>query len=579
MKKIFGVVVFILALLSSNAAFASVDDFTFDSFDAVYELSRDAEGRSVLTAEETLVARFPDFDQNRGIKRAIPETYLDTPLDIEVVSVTDENGTDRPFETESDGGFLILTIAVPEGEFVRGVQTYEISYVAHNVVLSEGTDQPQEFYWDINGTGWQQTFGSVSAEIQFDPSIADAFTGQAACYAGDPETTTACETLDSTPTSVRASHTALEPNQTLTVAVQFEPGTFTPRDNSYWASPVWPAHLGSTIVLVALAVLTFVRKFSVGRGGRGRPTIIAEYGPPPGISLHTAAALLNKPTKVFAAAVVDLAVRGVIVIEEFDPPGFGKQAWAVKLIKKPTEADHEFVSALLGDNPAVGARATVSKPSSTMTSRVLAVATRATSALVSLGLRQTPPQRALFATLSALTTGAVVVTSIAMLSDGRGIGIALSTLFGGFILGVTGLMVSVHAPLTDKGAEVRDHIAGLDLYIRVAEADRLRVLQSPEGALRKPVDTTDSRAVLHLYELVLPWAILLGREKEWGRVLEIAYNNDSPAWYLGTVPFTAATFGSSLSSFSSSASASSAGGSDGGGSAGGGGGGGGGGGV
>jgi hypothetical protein len=579
-KKIFGVVVFILALLSPSAAFASVDDFTFDSFDAVYELSRDAEGQSVLTAEETLVARFPDFDQNRGIKRAIPESYLGTPLELTDISVTDDEGTERPFETESDGGFLILTIAVPEGEFVYGVQTYRISYVAHNVILSESADQPQEFYWDINGTGWQQTFGSVSAEIQLDPDIADAFTGQAACYAGDPETTTACETLDSaSSTDVTASHGSLGSYQTLTVAIQFEPGTFTPRDNSYWASPVWPAHLGSTIVLVALAVLTFVRKFTVGRGGRGRPTIIAEYGPPPGVSLHTAAALLNKPTKVFAAAVVDLAVRGVIVIEEFDPPGFGKRAWAVKLIKKPTEADQEFVSALLGDNPAVGARATVSKPSSTMTSRVLAVATRATNTLVSLGLRQTPPQRALFATLSVLATGAVVVTSIAMLSDGRGIGFALSTLFGGFILGVTSLMVSVHAPLTDKGAEVRDHIAGLDLYIRVAEADRLRVLQSPEGALGKPVDTTDSRAVLHLYELVLPWAILLGREKEWGRVLEVAYNNDSPAWYLGTVPFTAATFGSSLSSFSSSASASSAGGSDGGGSAGGGGGGGGGGGV
>ena len=64
-----------------------------------------------------------------------------------------------------------------------------------------------------------------------------------------------------------------------------------------------------------------------------KPTIVAEYGPPPGISLHTAAALLNKPQKVFAAAVVDLAVRGVLVIEEFDPPGFGKQAWAVRLIK------------------------------------------------------------------------------------------------------------------------------------------------------------------------------------------------------------------------------------------------------
>ena len=581
MKKILGALILLAELLFPSAAFASVDDFSFDSFDAVYELSRDAEGRSVLAAEEMLVARFPDFDQNRGIKRAIPESYLGTPLELTDISVTDEEGTERPFESESDGEFLILTIAVPEGEFVYGVQTYLITYTAHNVILSEGADQPQEFYWDVNGTGWQQTFGSVSADFRFDPAIADAFTGQAACYAGDPGTTSTCEALEGSSTGVTASHGSLGSYQTLTVAAQFEPGTFTPRDNSYWASPVWPAHLGSTIVLIALVVFTFLRKFTVGRGGRGRPSIIAEYGPPPGISLHTAAALLNKPTKVFAAAVVDLAVRGVIVIEEFDPPGFGKQAWAVKLIKSPADADadREFVSALLGDNPAIGAGATVSKPSSTMTSRVLAVATRATRTLVSLGLRQTPPQRALFALLSVLATGAVVVTSIAMLADGRGMGFAISTLFGGFILGVVSLFVSTHAPFTDKGAEARDHIAGLDLYIRVAEADRLRVLQSPEGALRKPVDTTDSRAVLHLYELVLPWAILLGREKEWGRVLEIAYNNDSPAWYLGTASFTASSFGSSLSSFSSSASASSAGGSDGGGSAGGGGGGGGGGGV
>ena len=207
------------------------------------------------------------------------------------------------------------------------------------------------------------------------------------------------------------------------------------------------------------------------------------------------------------------------------------------------------------------------------------MATRATRTLIDLELRQTPPQRALFTLLSILATVAIVGTSAGLLADGRGVGFAISTFFGGFILGAVSFFLASTAPFTEKGAEVRDHIAGLDLYIRVAETDRLRVLQSPEGALRKPVDTSDSRTVLHLYELVLPWAILLGREKAWSRVLEIAYANNSPDWYVGTAPFTAAGFGSSLSSFSSSASASSAGGSDGGGSAGGGGGGGGGGGV
>ena len=579
MKKFLGLAVVLFSLWTPSVALASVDNFTFDSFDGFYDLSRDADGHAVLAVDEVLVARFPTFDQNRGIKRAIPETYLGTPLDIEVLGVTDETGADRPFETSSDGEFTIVTIAVPKGEFVHGTQTYEISYVAHNVILEERPGQPQEFYWDINGDGWKQPFDRVSADIRFDTSIDGAFTGQVACYAGRSGSNDSCDELNATDTGVTASQSSLDAKQTLTVAAQFAPSTFVPRDGSYWASGWWPLHLGSTIALVALFGVVLFRTFTVAKGGRGRPTIIAEYGPPPGISLYTVSALLGKPQRVFAASVVDLAVRGVIAIEEFDPPGFGKRAWAVRLTAKPSAADQEFVTALFDDGAAIGASATVSKPSSRPTQRVTAVASRATRALIAEGLRQSPPNRALFVLLSIAVAGAVEYSSFGLLSDQRGGFFSVVTLFGGFLLGATSLMLSNRAPLTDKGAEVRDHVAGLDLYIRVAEADRLRVLQSPQGALRTPVDTTDKRAVLNLYELVLPWAILLGREKDWSHVLELAYDGNSPAWYLGSVPFSASSFSSSLSSFSSSASASSAGGSGGGGSAGGGGGGGGGGGV
>ena len=578
-KKFLGALILLAALLFPSAAHASVDDFSFDSFDGVYELSRDAEGRSVLTVEETLVARFPDFDQNRGIKRAIPESYLGAPLELTDISVTDEEGTERPFESESDGEFTVLTIAVPEGEFVYGVQTYVVSYVAHNVILDDPETGFQEFYWDINGDGWQQTFGSVSAEIRFDPSIAGGFTGQVACYAGDPGSPNSCDALEGAATNVIASHGSLGSYQTLSVAIEFEPGTFTQRDTSYWASGWWPFHAAATLFAIAIFAMNVFRRFTVGRNANGRPTIIAEYGPPANVSLSSAAALVGKAHKVFAANVVNLAVRGVIVVEEFDPPGFSKQAWAVKLVKNPTDADREFVSVLFGGEAKIDDRVTVSTPSESLSQRVFALGRRASAGLVDLNFRRKVPLRGVFIALTMAAMFVTFVTSIGLLADYRGDWIPVVTLMGGFVLGVAGFIVSANKPLTDIGAEARDHIAGLDLYIRVAEADRLRVLQSPEGALRKPVDTTDSRAVLHLYELVLPWAILLGREKEWSRVLEIAYDNESPDWYLGTVPFTAATFGSSLESFASSASASSSGGSDGGGSAGGGGGGGGGGGV
>jgi hypothetical protein len=578
-KKILGLLAVLIAFWSPTIAHASVDDFTFDSFDGVYELSRDAQGHSVLAVHEVLVARFPDYDQNRGIRRAIPEAYQDIPLEIEIVSVTDQTGVDRSYETESDGGFLILTIAVPEGEFVRGVQTYEITYVAHNVILDDTANAAQEFYWDINGDGWPQPFGRVTADVRLDASIASAFTGQVSCYVGSAGASTQCAELESTATGITAAHDNLGANQTLTVAAQFAAGTFTPRDNSYWASPLWPFHVAASLAVTAFLLISVTRRLTVGRSAAGRPTIIAEYGPPPGVSLYTVSALLSKPQRVFAAAIVDLAVRGIIVIEEFDPPGFGKRAWAVRLIKLPTAADKEFVSALLGADAAVGARATVSKPSRSLTQRVVALAGRAGTALVSLGLRRKPLGRRLFVVLAILLTMANSVVSIGMLSDARGDWIPAITLFAGFIAGMVGLMLSMHTPLTAEGAEVRDHVAGLDLYIRVAEADRLRVLQSPDGALKKPIDTKNPRTVIHLYELVLPWAILLGREKDWARVMEIAYAGNSPTWYAGSIPFTASGFSSSLSSLTSAASASSAGGSGGGGSAGGGGGGGGGGGV
>ena len=165
-------------------------------------------------------------------------------------------------------------------------------------------------------------------------------------------------------------------------------------------------------------------------------------------------------------------------------------------------------------------------------------------------------------------------------------------------------------PLTERGREARDHLEGLRLYIRLAEADRLRVLQSPSGALRvdrpaaapvavgteaaasgAPATTAliDPTVVLKLNERLLPYAVLFGLERQWVRELAELYEarGETPGWYAGRDGFDAARFSVAVSSFSSasssswsgSSSSSSSSGSGGGGSSGGGGGGGGGGGV
>jgi hypothetical protein len=76
---------------------------------------------------------------------------------------------------------------------------------------------------------------------------------------------------------------------------------------------------------------------------------------------------------------------------------------------------------------------------------------------------------------------------------------------------------------TQLGSEVLEHLQGLREYLTIAEEDRLKVLQSPQGAQRTRVDPNDPAAVVKLYEKLLPWAIVWGVESEWSKVLGEQY--------------------------------------------------------
>jgi len=156
---------------------------------------------------------------------------------------------------------------------------------------------------------------------------------------------------------------------------------------------------------------------------------------------------------------------------------------------------------------------------------------------------------------------------------------ALAWGFGAGIFSVVSVAIALvtKTPLGSVGAELRDKLKGLRLYIRLAEKDRLHYLQSPQGAIRERVSAEDSREVLKLHERLLPWAVVLGEEKRWVRELDRLYRNQSPEWMSGTNPRLVASLVSLTQATSVSFRSSASGGTGGGGSAGGGGGGGGGG--
>ncbi|WP_139416132.1 DUF2207 domain-containing protein [Agromyces laixinhei] len=74
----------------------------------------------------------------------------------------------------------------------------------------------------------------------------------------------------------------------------------------------------------------------------------------------------------------------------------------------------------------------------------------------------------------------------------------------------------------------REHLAGLKQYIDLAEADRLRMLQSPSGAELRTTDAaapeqSDPITRFHLHERLLPYAVLFGLEREWVAKLKLEH--------------------------------------------------------
>lgn len=593
------------SVVLASAARADVDDFTFDSFAAEYRLGVDDDGRSTLLTTETLVARFPEFDQNRGIVRALVTRYQGHPTELRVVSVTDAAGTPRDFELENDDEFLLVRSVADD--YVHGVQTYVITYEQRNVTLFPSTG-PEEFYWDTNGTGWRQPFGLVTARVIVDGAIADRLTGAAACYYGAEGAANRCEltredaaSADALADSPRADETTgdvefhaeqtgIGPFQNVTVAIGFEPGTFVPRDGGYlagWAA--WP-QLIALLAAVAAAVWGVVLRATRTRDADGRPVIVAEYLPPRGADPLIGAEVLGRRPKAIAAQLLELAVtRHVRVLAE--DRLIGRDRYSVELVSvEGLDAPRlEVIRALFGPAPMIGTVRRIGEGGTegTRTGKAIhAIVQRIRTRAVQQGLRRRVPLRVIVLPVLVAIAAVLIagVAAVVLLDDARGGPIPILLMIPVLAAAVTVMVCVFRRPLTAAGAELRDHLRGMELYIRVAEQERLRVLQSPQGAERQPVDPYDRVQVLRLHERMLPYAVLFGLERQWAAELANLYDGD-PDWYRGSTPFSAAAFaagvsslsGAASTSYSGSSSSSSSGGSGGGGGGSGGGGGGGGG--
>jgi uncharacterized membrane protein YgcG len=599
------------------------------SFDSRIVVQPDA----AMTVCETIRVRAAGKAIKHGIYRDFPQLYrgwlgLNQKTGFDVLSAR-RDGKPEPYRTEKRENGMRVYFGQPSLVLQPGEYTYELVYRTDRQ-LGFFADH-DELYWNVTGNGWEFPIERASATVTLPEKAAvtasEAYTGPSGARGRDYKS--AVQPLNAvTFTTTRW----LGEKQGLTIVVSWPKGFVTaPTRQQQWSTlardnlGVVMAAVGLLLVLVYYTVVWF----AVGRDRRPG-TIIPLYGPPKGFSPAAVRDLLKMgfDNKTFAAALIDLAVKGAIAIEQKDD----EYTLRRKNLAAPNLSSDEkaVLSKLLGSYESLRLvnthYATISAARKALRLS-LARALEKTYfvrnlaywvvgllfSLVPLGLslvgsRDLPSAGFLLVWLAGWTAGVTLLLSQCFTAwRGRhwaqAVGATMFAVpFVGFecfgicafvwatsflvpALFVVGAVMNgvfyhlLKAP-TAAGRRVLDQIMGFRMYLSIGEQERLNLENPPQ---RTP----------QLFEMFLPYALALDVEQQWAEqfatVLSAATRDQAayaPSWYsgagwgtLGAAGFTH-SLGSSMSSAiasSSTAPGSSSGGGGGGSSGGGGGGGGGGG--
>ncbi|MCL2515313.1 MAG: DUF2207 domain-containing protein [Microbacteriaceae bacterium] len=524
-------------IAGAQPAHADTAAFTFDSLHTEYKLTRDAAHHADLEVTETFQARFPDTDQNHGIIRAIPRSADGRSLHLEVRSVEDGAGAPVPYQSENSGGFTVLRIGDPYS-FVHGVQTYVIDYTMRDAVQQPLFQSAQRFTYDVNGTGWAQPFGRVTATLTVADDLTSVLTGDDHCFQGAQGSTAACR-ITRTGATFQASASDLGPHENLTVLVGFKPGTFAV-PLSWQRLVVWIL-LGLGVVLLGLAIA--VRLRSLGNP-KGTGIIVPQYAAFPGIGVMEAAELLDERDRAFPALVTELVVTRAAQMTR-DDRGTAKTSddvYALTLGDATVLDDEDSAAvAVLFGSIKPGTRVILDRAEPKIGDRITKLLLEARASVRAQGLIARVGTRASAAVLAGGLVLVVAAFFWLVFLQATGLG----SWVHGVVLVIAGLLgISVAAVVwpyerrTQQAVPAYEHLLGIRDYLRLAEADRIRMLQSPSGAETRPVASAgataggpapdggaldspppDNTVIVKLYEKLLPYAILFGIEKEWRAVL------------------------------------------------------------
>jgi uncharacterized membrane protein YgcG len=523
---------------------------------------------STITVTEDIRVDLGSLSKH-GIFRTIPLRYRydstqDRFYELTVESVT--NGTVAvPYDDSTSSDNEVIKIGDPN-RLVTGKQRYVITYSVNGAINS--FSDHDELFWNVDGALWPVPKQTVTATVHVPSGSLRAST----CYQGPPESTEACNHVDSSDAAEFSSTRLLGSGEEMSVVASIDQSALTvpppllegrqrqfPQD----AFEVTPFTIGLSALLAVLGVglvgwnwwahgrdRAFLTQHYMASSTPPAPesstepqqtlplfaheTLVVEFGPPQNMRPAELGLILDESadTKDVTATIVDLAVRGFLTITE----NHGKGDWTLTYKSGADEVLFLFEKTILDGLFAGRTTVKLSDLKGTFAPTLRTAEQQMYANALSRRLFTSSPNQ-------ARTAWGILGCSLVLVGFGAtvGLGLAFGWGFVGLAIVIVGIVLTASFPFmpqrTAAGRDLMQHTLGFRLYMNTAEKYRQQFAEKAD-----------------IFTQLLPYAIVFGCVSQWAKAFEGIDTSATSSWYIGNAPFQAALLSSSLESMNANIS-------------------------
>lgn len=511
MKKLFflSLSILILAFNAGSAKAATAEQIT--SYDVAVKLNQD----SSLNVTEKILYNFAD-NHKHGIFRTIPLAGAN----IFDIKVTDQTGQPYQFSATRSAKALNIKVGDPN-KLITGEHLYNITYTVREAIkFGQNSDV---LIWNAIGTDWTVPILAMNVSLELPVSL-DKSQFALGCSYGQAGSSAICPwpaTLTSGTKINIASYTENSTSQFVgngngvTFSIQLPKGIL--MKPGIWQQFTDRLHdFGGPLILLLAGILALIRMwFKFGRDPLHGKTIVPEYAAADNLTPAEIGTIFDAKTdnSDISAELIYLAQQGYLKINRVEHEKFllKTHGYQLQKLKEPDSGLSVADFNLLKNIFQYGDTIEIADMKKSFPNYAKQFKEHTYRTLFEKGYFTSNPDtiRQILTVIGALL---LVMPIFAVHTE---------FIYYAIAAAVLGLCVYILIPFIHRwsmqGGAAKHKIAGLKLYMNLAEKDRLEFHNAPE---KNPAQ----------FEKLLPYAIALGVETKWAEQFEGIYSS-KPAWY------------------------------------------------